>query len=652
MKRKDIYNYFQNEEYTDEDSPYDFSAVDLRGDKNTEGFYDDMEAFSFDDDSYGDLPFDEDEELVEEDFSLRDAIGSDDEDEESFVDNDEANDEMFVLDPPDEINTEYFEYDDESDDGDQDVAIDEKEEPVKDVQKNPVVPVITNPVFTGVSSSAALTGKIVANTAGMRSRNSALQPLLVINRSKHSFDPAKKKTNIKGVEPAKMNDSFDDFADEKFSVFNEDDIEDVSETICFDEATESSTAVENDENVEAESIAEEIAVDTVDLTSEEITDNGAEETIDSDIEDVSESAVENYTDDTEEMTEESNIEASTEKDTREDITPDENYVDEVVEVVDDSDTDTDTDTDADAEPDTESGLYSDEEGATAEDVISTATMPLFDDDLSDLDMDVITSEIDDSEEKSSDLQKKNGKTTRNEKTDAENVTYPDKDVVAEQIEETENAATEEKKIARKKRRRKKKVKNLTKEILSWTAIVIAAFLVAIIINLYVARPSVVSGRSMMPTLKNGDTIVISKLPYMLGDVEYGDIVVIDRQVKRERTFKVEIVESLKYNVLTQSLFDETELTEDTFWVKRIVGKPGDVIEFHEGKVYRNGEMLKESYIYTQSVTTYPEGQQYIVREGCVFVMGDNRNESMDSRALALSGEQIEIDHIVGKLISK
>jgi signal peptidase I len=139
---------------------------------------------------------------------------------------------------------------------------------------------------------------------------------------------------------------------------------------------------------------------------------------------------------------------------------------------------------------------------------------------------------------------------------------------------------------------------------------------------------------------------------MLGEVEYGDIVVIDRKTDRERTFAVEFIESLKYNVLTQSLFDEKELSEDIFWVKRVIGKPGDVIEFYQGKVYRNGELLTENYIMTQDVSTYPEGCQFIVKEGCIFVMGDNRNESMDSRMLAMYGEQIEIDHIVGKLISK
>lgn len=79
------------------------------------------------------------------------------------------------------------------------------------------------------------------------------------------------------------------------------------------------------------------------------------------------------------------------------------------------------------------------------------------------------------------------------------------------------------------------------------------------------------------------------------------------------------------------------------WVKRVIGKPGDKLEFHDGHVYRNGEKLDEPYI--NEPMEFSMDGSYTVPEGDVFVMGDNRNHSSDSRFIG----PVPIDHVLGKV---
>ena len=201
----------------------------------------------------------------------------------------------------------------------------------------------------------------------------------------------------------------------------------------------------------------------------------------------------------------------------------------------------------------------------------------------------------------------------------------------------------------KKKSSKKKKKSIGKSILSWVITVVLAFVLALALNVFVIRPSEVSGDSMKPSLQNGDTVFLSRIPYLIEAPERGDIVVIDSRIPDDedeyRTVFTLFAEAFKYNIITK-LYGAGD--PDYFWIKRIIGVPGDTISFKDNMVYRNGEKLREDYINESNVTTYPDGTSVEIPKGYYYVLGDNRNHSSDSRTLGLIPEA----NIIGKMVGQ
>lgn len=162
-----------------------------------------------------------------------------------------------------------------------------------------------------------------------------------------------------------------------------------------------------------------------------------------------------------------------------------------------------------------------------------------------------------------------------------------------------------------------------KEALGWIRdIGIALVIAAIILTFF--KPIIIQQESMQPTFYSDDYVIVSKQAYTLfGDIQHEDVIV----------FKSELLDSdgnAKY------------------LIKRVIGLPGDTIEIIDGYVVRNGETLSETYLYEQGLSGKME--PVIVEEGKLFVMGDNRRVSQDSRSIEIG--QINQDTIVGKVVVK
>ena len=168
-------------------------------------------------------------------------------------------------------------------------------------------------------------------------------------------------------------------------------------------------------------------------------------------------------------------------------------------------------------------------------------------------------------------------------------------------------------------------------------LVIIALLVAVLIKTFLFQAFHIPSGSMRNTLLEGDRIMVNKLSYNFGDVEHGDIVVFNSPFLED-----EVDESLIRKGL-RNVAEAVGLRAPKHdFIKRVVGVAGDTVEIRGGVVLVNGLAIDEPYLHPSS-TMRPFGP-LTVSANSLFVMGDNRNASQDSRFFG----EIPIDGVVGR----
>lgn len=160
----------------------------------------------------------------------------------------------------------------------------------------------------------------------------------------------------------------------------------------------------------------------------------------------------------------------------------------------------------------------------------------------------------------------------------------------------------------------------------WVAVVAVAIVAALLIRLFLFQQYYIDGPSMQTTLMPEDRVLVNKLSYKLHDVNRGDVIVFDR---------------------LSGVDNHDDL------IKRVIALPGETLEVRSCEVFIDGRRLQEPYLNAEQMSavepalrcgTHTDVAPQIVPEGMVFVMGDNRVQSFDSRDFG----PIDVDEIRGR----
>ena len=145
-------------------------------------------------------------------------------------------------------------------------------------------------------------------------------------------------------------------------------------------------------------------------------------------------------------------------------------------------------------------------------------------------------------------------------------------------------------------------KSIKQEIFEWVMVFVVAAAMAFVVRTFIFEPVRVDGASMMNTLTDSDFMIATKFDYWLGDPDRFDIVICN--------------------------YPNT--SDGKYRVKRVVGMPGETIELVGGRLYVNGEFVEQNFDMTPNQTNFGP---FTVPQAHYFVLGDNRNNSKDSRSI-------------------
>ena len=164
---------------------------------------------------------------------------------------------------------------------------------------------------------------------------------------------------------------------------------------------------------------------------------------------------------------------------------------------------------------------------------------------------------------------------------------------------------------------KEKSKGIAGEILSFLLYVVVVVGITFLIIHYVGQRTYVSGSSMENMLSDGDNLIVDKITYRFSDPKRYDIIVFPYQYE-----------------------------ENTYFIKRIIGLPGETVQIVDGIIYIDGEALQESYGREVMKNSGLAADPVTLGEDEYFVLGDNRNDSTDSRDPSVG--KIPRDRIIGR----
>ena len=192
-----------------------------------------------------------------------------------------------------------------------------------------------------------------------------------------------------------------------------------------------------------------------------------------------------------------------------------------------------------------------------------------------------------------------------------------------------------------------------KAVLEWVYCIIIAVVIAIVIKYFIGAPTVVRQESMDPTLKPGDRLILNRVCRTFHqEYEKGDIITFTapsndslQQASIDQKNPVAKYENEPDNPFSSFVYYVLEIGKTSF-IKRVIATAGDHVVIKDGKVYVNNHQLIEEYL-PEGTETYSENyNDFVVPDGYVFAVGDNRSVSLDCRAFGC----IPVDKIEGKVV--
>ena len=183
-----------------------------------------------------------------------------------------------------------------------------------------------------------------------------------------------------------------------------------------------------------------------------------------------------------------------------------------------------------------------------------------------------------------------------------------------------------------------KAAGCTSALLYWIKQILLIIVATLLISTLIVQTYNINDVSMEPTFDpQGNRVLVFLTPYLFnGDPDHGDIVIVDSRVDRERSFMDRVEDNPIVSMITGQY-------NEHLWIKRVIGLPGDRLEYREGSVYRNGNKLEEDY--TAGPMTF-EFEPIEVPDGHIYIMGDNRDRSSDSRQIG----PVPIGNIQGRVV--
>lgn len=198
-------------------------------------------------------------------------------------------------------------------------------------------------------------------------------------------------------------------------------------------------------------------------------------------------------------------------------------------------------------------------------------------------------------------------------------------------------------------------KSRMKDILEWIYCIVIAIVLAIIVRHFIGTPTIVKQPSMYPTLKPNQRLILNRWYSTVNTTPTrGEIITFEAPSinyvsanDADLENPVAIYENDPTTLFSKFIYNVLEIGK-TSYIKRVIALPGEHVKIENGKVYINNIELEEDYLQSGVITDSLEGSytDLIVPEGCVFVMGDNRPKSTDSRCFGC----VPIERIESKVL--